>query len=75
MAATKITSKGQITLPKVVRDRMGLRPGDRIEFVEEDGVYRLRKVVGESPFAKWRGYLKHLEGQDPDALVREMRGD
>ena len=33
----KITTKGQITLPKDVRDRHGLRPGDRVEFVEEDG--------------------------------------
>jgi len=33
----KITAKGQITLPKEVRDRHGLKPGDRIEFVEENG--------------------------------------
>lgn len=33
----KITTKGQITLPKDVRDRHALKPGDRIEFVEEDG--------------------------------------
>jgi AbrB family looped-hinge helix DNA binding protein len=33
----KITTKGQITLPKDVRDRHGLKPGDRVEFVEEDG--------------------------------------
>jgi AbrB family looped-hinge helix DNA binding protein len=33
----KITAKGQITLPKEVRDRYGLKPGDRIEFVEENG--------------------------------------
>ncbi|WP_048645029.1 AbrB/MazE/SpoVT family DNA-binding domain-containing protein [Nitratireductor soli] len=33
----KITTKGQITLPKEVRDRHGLKPGDRVEFVEENG--------------------------------------
>jgi len=33
----KITTKGQITLPKDVRERHGLKPGDRVEFVEEDG--------------------------------------
>lgn len=33
----KITAKGQVTLPKEVRDRYGLKAGDRIEFVEENG--------------------------------------
>lgn len=33
----KITSKGQITLPKTVRERHGLKPGDRVEFFEENG--------------------------------------
>jgi antitoxin PrlF len=32
-----ITTKGQITLPKEVRVRHGLKPGDSVEFVEEDG--------------------------------------
>ena len=37
-----ITSKGQVTLPKALRDRLQLTPGDRIEFiVEEDGTVRL----------------------------------
>ncbi|GIL01953.1 MAG: hypothetical protein BroJett030_18520 [Alphaproteobacteria bacterium] len=36
-ALAKITAKGQITLPKEVRERHGLKPGDRVEFVEEGG--------------------------------------
>ncbi|HEU4987200.1 MAG TPA: AbrB/MazE/SpoVT family DNA-binding domain-containing protein [Rhizobiaceae bacterium] len=36
-AIAKITAKGQITLPKELRDRYGLKPGDKVEFVEEDG--------------------------------------
>lgn len=34
MAAATMTSKGQLTLPKSVRDRLGLQAGDRVEFVE-----------------------------------------
>ncbi len=37
MARTRITSKGQVTIPKDVRERLGLRPGDEIEFAEEGG--------------------------------------
>lgn len=37
-----MTSKGQITLPKDIRDRLGLRQGDRVRFiVEDDGRVRL----------------------------------
>jgi antitoxin PrlF len=71
----RLTSKGQVTIPKMVREGLGLRPGDEVEFVAEAGVYRLRKVVRTNPFARYRGYLDALAGQDPDALVRRARGD
>ena len=40
MATAIVTSKGQVTIPKLVRDGLGVETGDRIEFVElERGVY------------------------------------
>lgn len=74
-ARTRVTSKGQVTIPKDVRERLGLRPGDEIEFVDDRGGFRLQKRIAESPFRKYRGYLKHLTGQDPDKIVEEMRGE
>jgi antitoxin PrlF len=71
---TRLSSRGQVTIPKSVRDALGLRPGDEVDFVKDTMGFRLQKWVDESPFARWRGYLKHLEGQDPDELVEEMRG-
>lgn len=34
MAEAKVTSKGQITIPKEVRDKMNLHPGDKVLFEE-----------------------------------------
>ncbi|MDA1349390.1 MAG: AbrB/MazE/SpoVT family DNA-binding domain-containing protein [Chloroflexi bacterium] len=73
MVKTRITSKGQVTVPKNVRERLGLRPGDELEFTEEDGVFRLRKRVDPDVFKKYRGYLKDLAGQNSDELIQEMR--
>ncbi len=42
MSEAKVTSKGQITVPKDVRLHLGLKPGDRVRFViEPDGRVRL----------------------------------
>jgi antitoxin PrlF len=73
-ARTKVTSKGQVTIPKDIRERLGLRTGDEIEFVDDRQGFRVQKRVAESPFRKYRGHLKHLAGRDPDELVEQMRG-
>ena len=74
MPKTKITSKGQVTIPKDVRERLGLRPGDEIEFIEDRSGFRVQKLVPVSPFKKYRGYLKGLTGRDPDELIDSARG-
>ena len=74
MATSRLTRRGQVTIPKEVRAHLGLAPGDEIEFVAEDGACRIRKRPEESPFAPWRGYFKHLVGRSSDELVEEMRG-
>lgn len=75
MAKAKITSKGQITLPKEIRDQLGLESGDEVEFYVEDGDYHMRKVAPRSRLAAWRGFLKEYTGQRSDDLVDEMRGE
>ena len=74
MGKTKLTTKGQVTVPKDVRERLGLRPGDEIEFVEDRAGFRVQKRVLASPFKNHRGYLKDLAGHDPDELLEQMRG-
>ncbi len=72
--SAKVTSKGQLTLPKAVRERLGVSPGDVIEFVENQGVFSIRKQIQKSPFDPYVGLLGELSGEDPDELVRELRG-
>ena len=73
-ATSTVTSKGQVTLPKAVRDRLGIHAGDKIELTEDGGGFRVTKVCPENPFVRWLGYLKDLEGQDPDELIEDWRG-
>lgn len=46
MATATITSKGQTTIPKEIREKLGLHPGDKIDFVMgEDGIVSLRPIT------------------------------
>jgi len=74
MLKGKITSKGQITIPRAIREKMGLEKGGHVIFDEQDGIIILRKAAGAGSFEKWTGYLKEAEGQSPDELIMELRG-
>lgn len=41
MATSTVTSKGQITLPRDVRQALGLHAGDRVDFVAVEGGFKL----------------------------------
>ncbi len=57
MTSATITSKGQITIPKEVRERLGVEAGDRLEFVEEEkGVYKVVAATKD---------VRHLKGVVP----------
>ncbi|NMB24626.1 MAG: AbrB/MazE/SpoVT family DNA-binding domain-containing protein [Firmicutes bacterium] len=75
MYRARVTSKGQVTIPKDVRDKLGLRQGDELVFRETSEGYVIQKEILVSPFDKYVGKLGHLQGEDVDDLVREMRGD
>jgi AbrB family looped-hinge helix DNA binding protein len=49
-----VTAKGQTTLPKAVRDALGLSPGDRVRYVVLDGEVRLLRA---QPVTKLQGML------------------
>lgn len=53
----RVTTKGQVTIPQHIREKMGIGPASEVDFVEEDGkVYLVRKEVSSrGPFRKSRG--------------------
>ena len=69
----RLSSKGQITIPKACRDKLGLKTGAVLDFRAEDGVLVARKVQPEDVFAKWRGRGKLPGGQTVDAYLAGVR--
>jgi len=57
MTVSTVTSKGQVTIPKEVRDKLGLRSGDKVDFIIRDGsavfLRPCKKAIGDL-----RGILK-----------------
>ena len=73
---TKITSKGQITVPRSVRKALGVKEGDRLIFEQYGDEMVVRPVREESPFAKYRGIGTPGIGSGRKAVIdaiREMR--
>ena len=77
MASSTISSKGQVTVPIEIRHRLGLKEGDRVEFVVEDGRTILRPLRSEkNPFVEYVGALPAFSSHDQiNAWVRELRDD
>ena len=75
--ATKVTSKGQVTIPKPVRDHLGIGPGSRIAFRRAaDGSIIIEKADGTqqpSRFAKVIGSAG--PGLSTDEIMSLLRGD
>ena len=69
MPTATITSKGQVTIPLSVRDRLGLKSGDQIDFVlESKGRVTLKST--RVPFETLRGILKNTRRKP--VSVRQM---
>ena len=70
----KLTSKGQVTVPKTYRDKLGLKTGKVLDFDAVDGVLVARKVQTEDGFNKWRGRGTLPAGKNVDEYLKLVRG-
>jgi antitoxin PrlF len=75
--ATTVTSKGQVTIPKSVRDHLGIGPGSKVDFRRSaDGGILIEKADGPqrpSRFARLRGSAG--PGMTTDEIMALLRGD
>ncbi len=70
----KISERGQITLPKQLRERHGLRPDTEVEIVEVNHQLVLRKKTSRMNLDAVRGILKgHAWGKTTDEVMRRLR--
>jgi antitoxin PrlF len=73
--SSTISSKGQVTVPLEIRNRLGLKQGDRVEFVVENDRTTIRPArPPENPFVKYVGALPAFSGVgEVNAWVRALR--
>ena len=75
--ATTVTSKGQVTIPKPVREHLGIAPGSQVEFRRAaDGSIVIERADGTRPpsrFAKLVGIAS--PGLSTDEIMAITRGD
>jgi len=81
----RVTTKGQVTIPKHLRVRSGIRPGTEVDFDGRDGEIVLRKVpprrrrkaTAEEEFAAYLDRVTGIVdlGMSTDAFMELMRGE
>jgi AbrB family looped-hinge helix DNA binding protein len=77
--ATTVTVKGQVTIPKDVRDAMGIKPGDKVEVRATASGAAIVEKVGAHDDYEARLYAlareQPIKGITTDEMMRETRGD
>jgi AbrB family looped-hinge helix DNA binding protein len=72
----RVTTKGQVTIPLVIREKLGIAPSSEVDFVEKKGKVYIVKKRGSSPersaFRKIRGIASVK--MSTDEIMRLTRG-
>ena len=66
-----VAQRGQVTIPKPLRDKLGIRPGTALEFIAKDGTLVVRKAETD-PVSQVFGCLGGRV--DSDKFIRALRG-
>jgi antitoxin PrlF len=72
---SRVTQKGQVTIPRSIRSMLGINTGDEVvSEMEKNKVVLKKKAVVDRNFKKYVGFLSHLKGKSPDDIVKQLRG-
>lgn len=66
-----ISEKGQVTIPKPLRESLALTPGTEVEFEEREGLLVGRRVTDHDPLSRLVGLLPRM---DVDKALVDLRG-
>ena len=69
-----VSEKGQVTIPKAIRDTLGIRMGTELEFEALEGKLIATKRESSDPVAKWRGRGRLPRQADVDGYLQKARG-
>jgi antitoxin PrlF len=69
-----VSEKGQVTIPKCLRDNLGIVTGTELEFEEDHGKLVARRVARRNRFDALVGIGDPSFGNNTDAILEEMRG-
>jgi AbrB family looped-hinge helix DNA binding protein len=67
----RITSKGQVTIPVEIRERLGLLPNSEVDFEVEGNAVRIRRARGRGTRARGRGIVAHLRGKATSGMTTD----
>jgi AbrB family looped-hinge helix DNA binding protein len=74
--STKVTTKGQVTIPKEIRDLLNLKPGSEVKFRYRNKEIVLERADGAPPVSRFEKAIGHAgPGPTTDELMRFLRGD
>jgi AbrB family looped-hinge helix DNA binding protein len=68
----KVAERGQVTIPKALRERLGIVPGTVLDFVEEQGRLIAQKTEPVDAVDQVFGRLGR--GRNTDEVIQELRG-
>ena len=75
----RITSKGQVTIPQAIRERLGLLPDTEVEFEIDRDAVRMKRATAPRRIDRGRALIEHMRGRGSrrittDQIMKLTRG-